>query len=174
MKTLLLSLLLSVCIFAQSLTLKEGFVAAHTEMLITSIDPLNTFLKADVSIDQNDILSLRGKFWIQMDKFSSDNKERDEDMHKANRITAFPLATFTLIKLSKNTDGTYTIEGNLEFLGLIKPLQAKAEIHDKDGLVSIKATTKIFADDFGLEMPCILFVCVDEEIDLYVKAVFLK
>lgn len=105
MKIILLSLLVSVCVFAQNLTLKEGFVAVHTEMLLSStIDPLNSFLKADVSINQNDILSLRGKFWIQMDQFYSDDKDRDEHMHKANKVTEFPLANFTLMKLSKNTD----------------------------------------------------------------------
>jgi len=173
MKIILLSLLLSLSIFAQDLILTEGFVAAHTEMLIDkTIDPLNSSLNADVHIDGNDILSLKGVFSIPMNQFYSDNKDRDEKMHEANKIDAFPLASFTLTSIVKNEDNTYTLEGDLKFLGVIKPFQAKAEITDKEGLITISASSKIFAEDFGLEMPCLLFMCVDNKIDLYVKAVF--
>ncbi|MDF1880201.1 YceI family protein [Sulfurimonas sp. MAG313] len=173
MKIILLSLLMPFSILAQNITLKEGFVAAHTEMLMDStIDPLNTLLNANVSMNKNDILSLKGKFWIQMNQFSSDNKDRDTQMHKANKVKEFPLASFTLMDVTKNKDSTYTLKGKLTFLDHTRPFQAKAEITDKDGLVSISASSQIFAKDFGLEMPCLLFICVNEKIDLYVKAVF--
>ena len=175
MKIIILSLFMTLCVFAQNLTLKEGLVAAHTEMLMdATIDPLNTFLNADVSINQNDILSLRGKFWIEMGQFSSDNKDRDEYMHEANKINEFPLANFTLMNLTQNEDKTYTIKGNLEFLGVVKPLEANAEIIDKDNEIKISVHTQIHAKDFDLEMPCIIFMCVDEKIDIFVKAVFIK
>ena len=175
MKKLLLVLLLSLPVFAGNLSLKEGFVAAHTEMMMDStIDPLNNNLKADMSMQGDDLLSLKGKLWVEMALFSSDNAERDEHMHEANEAEAFPLATYDVSSVTVDKDGVYTIHGNLDFHGITKPFMATAEIKDVDGEISINATSEISGSDFGIEMPCMVFMCVRDQIDIFAKAVFVK
>lgn len=175
MKKLLLVLLLSLPVFAGNLSLKEGFVAAHTEMMMDStIDPLNNNLKADMSMQGDDLLSLKGKMWVEMALFSSDNADRDEHMHEANEAKSFPLATYHVSSVTIDTDGIYTIHGNLDFHGITKSFMATAEIKDVDGEISISATSKISGSDFGIEMPCMVFMCVRDQIDIFAKAVFIK
>ena len=175
MKKLLLVLLVSLPLLAGNLTLKNGFVAAHTEMMMDStIDPLNNHLQADVSINGDDLLSLKGKFWIEMGLFSSDNEDRDEHMHEADEASLFPKAIYNLSSVTMEEDGVYTLHGNLEFHGQTKPFMATAEITDKNGEITISATSKILVSDFGVEMPCMVFMCVRDQVDIFAKAVFTK
>ncbi|PHR53998.1 MAG: hypothetical protein COA44_14635 [Arcobacter sp.] len=176
MKKLLITLLMSLPLLAGNLQLKEGFVAAHTEMLMDStIDPLNTALQADISIQADDITSLSGKFWIEMNLFSSDNKDRDEHMHDATEVSKYPLATYTLSKVTKlRGDNEYKIEGTLNFFSQSKPFSTRSEITLEKGILTINATSMIKVSDYGLDMPCILFMCVRDEVDLFIKAVLVQ
>jgi len=175
MKKFLIVLLLALPIFAGSLHLEEGFVAAHTEMLMDStIDPLNTGLKAEVSIDEG-IESLKGSFSIEMNLFSSDNEDRDEHMHEATNALNFPLATFTIAEILKEEgENNYLIKGDLNFFKERKELTFRSEILQDDSSVTISATSKILVSDYGMEMPCMMFMCVRDEVDLFVKAKFKK
>ena len=176
MKKIFITLLVSLPLFAGNLQLQEGFVAAHTEATIGgSIDPLNTALQADIHINENDITSLNGKFWIEMNLFFSDNEDRDENMYEAMNTKQFPLATYTLNKVTK-TEGTdaYTLEGNLNFFGNERPLTLSAQITFKEGKLVINATSKFLVSDYEMQAPCLLFICVRDEIDLFTKAVFIE
>jgi len=175
-KTLILSLLLSLPAFADKLYLQEGFVAAHTQIMFGGgIDPLNTGLQADLSINENDISSLTGKFWIAMELFSSDDKGRDEHMHESTQTQKYPLATYTLSKVTKiEGNNNYSLEGTLNFFGQDRPLTAKSQIILDKGILSIKATSKISMNNYGLEMPCLVFICVEDNVDLFIKAVLAK
>lgn len=175
MKKLLLVLLLSLPIFAGNLELKEGFVAAHTEMMMDStIDPLNHTLQADMSMTGDDLLSLKGKLWVEMALFSSDNTDRDEHMHEAYEEKAFPLATYNISSITVDKEGVYMIHGSLEFHGVEKPFMATAEIKEANSEITLSATSKILGSDFGIEMPCMVFMCVRDQIDIFAKAVFIK
>ena len=169
-------LCLPLSLLSQNLELKEGFVAAHTEMIFDkSIDPLNTNLEADVTMQGDDISSLHGKFWIKTKHFYSDNQARDTNMYDALKIDDYPLASYTLHKV-RRSDGlnNFELEGNLNFFGRTQALSIQAEILlDKDKL-TIKAMSEIKASDYGLEMPCMLLLCVQNKIDLYIKAVLLR
>jgi hypothetical protein len=113
MKKLLIVLILVFPLFGDSLSLKDGFVGAHTEMVMDStIDPLNTNLKAEVTIDGDDILSLRGKLYLSMNLFVSDNADRDEHMNEMNEVDKFATATYTISSLTKSTKpDMYVIHG---------------------------------------------------------------
>ncbi len=175
MKNLFMSLLLVFPLFAADLTLKEGFVAAHTEMLMDStIDPLNNALHATLSMKNNDPATLSGKLWIEMQLFSSDNAERDEHMHEANEVAKFPLATYTLKKAVHQKDDSYTLEGELEFHGQHKAWSMNAQILNLDDTLTINATSSFLVSDFGMEMPCMVFMCVRDQVDIFAKAVLLK
>lgn len=177
MNKLLMALLLTFPLFAGTLTLKEGFVAAHTEVMGDStIDPLNTELKANISMDES-IESMKGDFSIEMAFFSSDNEDRDENMHEETEVKEFPLATYTISKVTKEKgDINYNLEGTLNFHGVDKPLRITAEITQDSQSVTIKGTSQINVSDYGIDMPCLggFFLCVDDKVGLFVKAVLTK
>lgn len=175
MKKIIMVLILAYPLFAAELTLKEGFVAAHTEMIMDStIDPLNTNLKGKMSITGDDLLSLKGTLSIQMDLFTSDNEDRDEHMHEANEASQFPLASYTITSVTQNTKGDYTLHGTMTFHGQDKPFIAQAEIIDTKDEIIISATSHLLVSDFGIEAPCMMFMCVRDKVDIFAKAIFLK
>ncbi|MDD5401154.1 MAG: YceI family protein [Sulfurimonas sp.] len=172
MKKLLLALLLALPLFAVNLQLKSGSVAAHTEMAMDSaIDPLNNSLRADITMEGDDITTLKGKFWVEMNLFVSDKSDRDKNMYKDVEADKFKLATYTISSVTKTDDG-YTINGVLNFHGKEKPLSAKAKITTTSGALAIEATSMILVSDFGIKMPCMVFMCVRDRVDLTVKAAF--
>ena len=174
MKKILLVLLMSLPLLATNLVLKNGYVAAHTEMMMDStIDPVNNYLQADVTIDGNDISSLKGKFWVEMNLFTSDNADRDKNMYESVEEGKYKLATYTISSVAKTeTKDVYTIDGVLSFHGTDKPLGAQAKIVVVDGSLTIDATSKILVSDFGVEPPCLVFMCVRDQVDLLIKASF--
>jgi len=175
MKKLLLVLLFVFPLFAGNLALKSGFVAAHTEMMMDStIDPMNSELHGNMSIEGDDLLTIKGKLWVELDLFTSDETDRDDHMDEAQEIQKFPIATYTVSSLTKNTDGSYTIHGTLDYHGENKPFMANAEITDKNGLITISATSKLLVSDFGIEMPCMVFMCVRDQVDIFAKAVLIR
>lgn len=174
MKKILIGLLLALPLIATDLELKSGSVAAHTEMLMDStIDPVNNSLQADISIENNDITTIKGKFWVEMTLFKSDKSDRDESMYKEIQADKFKSATYTIGSVTKiDGENSYKIDGKLNFLGQEKPLSANAKITTIDGSLVIEAKTMILMSDFGLKMPCMMFMCVRDQVDLLVKAAF--
>jgi len=173
MNKLIIIFLLSIPLFSGNLELKEGFIAIHTEMLIDkTIDPLNSSLQAELSINKDDFLSIKGKFWIEMKNFVSDNTDRDKEMHLANDILTFPLTTFALNTLEATAEANiYILHGDLNYFKKTQPFSAKAEIIIKDEIITIKATSSLNVSEYGVEMPCLLFMCVEDKVDIFVKAV---
>lgn len=174
MKNILLGLLLALPLLAVDLELKSGSVAAHTEMLMDStIDPVNNSLQADISIENNDITTIKGKFWVEMTLFKSDNSDRDANMYKEIQTDKFKSATYTVGSVTKiDGEDSYMIDGTLNFFGQEKALSAKAKITTVDGSLLIEANSMILMSDFGIKMPCMMFMCVRDQVDLLVKAAF--
>lgn len=174
MKKLLIVLLLSLPVFAMELKLSSGSVLAHTEMLMDSqINPINNFLKADISIQDSDVTSIKGKFWVEMFGFVSNKSDRDKNMYKEVEADKYKLATYTISSITKGTQkDSYTINGELDFHGQKKELSADAKISVKDGVLNLEAKTKILVSDFGIEAPCLVFMCVRDQVDLTINATF--
>jgi polyisoprenoid-binding protein YceI len=176
MKKMLLLFLCTLPLIAGNLVLQEGFVAAHTEMVMDkTIDPLNNRLRTDLNMDSDDISSLKGTISVETGFFSSDNSDRDKEMYETLDSSAFPLATYTLSKVSKSEgENAYTLSGMLDFHGLKKELDFDAEITLENNTLTINATSMILMSDFGVKIPCMMFMCVRDQIDLFAKAVLLK
>lgn len=175
MKHILFALFLTLPLLAGNLELKEGFVAAHTEMMMdSSIDPLNNDLHADMSMEGDDLMTLRGKLWVEMSLFSSDNAKRDKNMHETNEVEKYPLATYSISTLTHIRENAYTLNGELTFHGKTKPFSFNTEIFLTGETVTINATSKLLVSDFGMEMPCMLFMCVKDQVDIFAKAVLSK
>lgn len=174
MKKIIITLLLALPLFAINLELKSASVTAHTEMMMdNAINPKNDALKADISISNNDITTIKGKFWVEMSLFKSDKSDRDKNMYKDVEAEKFKLSTYTISSVKKvDGESSYTIDGELDFHGVKKPLSAKAKITTIDGSLSINATSMILMSDFGIKMPCMVFMCVRDKVDLLIDAKF--
>ena len=176
MKKLFLGLLLSLPLLAGSLQLLDGSIETHTEMMMDSeINPLNKSLQADVSIEGVNINTLAGKFWVDLNLFASDKKDRDEHMYKSLESTKFTSATFSILNVQATAEkDIYSINGKLNFHGVEKALEAKAKIYFENNTLHFEATSMINMPDYGIEMPCMVFMCVRDQVDLVVKATFTK
>ena len=176
MKKLLMSLLFSLPLLAGSLQLQSGSIQAHTEMMMDSeINPLNKSLQADISIEGSNIKTLSGKFWVDLNLFASDKKDRDEHMYESLESTKFTSATFSILNVEATAEAdTYTVNGKLSFHGVERTLQAKAKIYFENNTLHFDATSMINMPDYGIEMPCMVFMCVRDQVDLVVKATFSK
>lgn len=174
MKKMFMMLLLALPLFALDLELKSGYVAAHTEMLMDkTIDPTNNYLNASITIDNNDITTIKGKFWVEMTLFSSDKSDRDKSMYEEIQTDKFKLATYTISDVKKaEGEDSYTINGVLDFHGEKKELSANAKITTVEGSLTIDASSMILMSDYGIKMPCMMFMCVRDQVDLLVKATF--
>ncbi|MDD2653205.1 MAG: YceI family protein [Sulfurimonas sp.] len=173
MKKILLLALLSLGLFGAELHLKNGSVAAHTEMLMDkTIDPFNNALQAAITMQNGDITTMQGKFWVEMSLFKSDKSDRDEHMYKEVDTLKYKLATYTISSVTKVQDNLYTIKGKLDFHGVSRELEAKAKITAVNSNVTMDATSMILVSEYGIKMPCMVFMCVRDQVDLSVKASF--
>lgn len=174
MKKLLFILLLSLPLLAGNLQLKSGSIAAHTEMLMdTEIDPLNSNLFAQMKIQDNDFTTLSGKFWVDLNSFASDNTDRDEHMYESLDTENFKLATYTIISVTKSDAlDMFKVKGTLDFHGHKKELNADAKITLNNGALEFNATSMMMMPEYGVEMPCMMFLCVRDQLDLVIKASF--
>lgn len=174
MKKIFTMLLLALPLFAINLELKSGYVAAHTEMMMDStIDPVNNYLKAELTIENNDITTIKGKFWVETILFTSDKSDRDKSMYKEIEADKFAFATYTISSIVKTEqENGYVINGTLDFHGQKRELSADAKITTIEGSLVIEATSMILMSDYGIEMPCMMFMCVRDQVDLLIKATF--
>ncbi|WP_455756203.1 YceI family protein [Sulfurimonas sp.] len=174
MKKLLLVLLLSLPMFAGNLELSSGSIVAHTEMAMDSeINPASKNLQAKIYINGEDITTLSGKFFVDIKSFVSDNTDRDDHMYKSIDTDKYTLATFKVASVVQtNEKDIYKINGTLDFHDKKDELSAKAKITYKDGVLDLDADSMILMSKFGVEMPCMMFMCVRDQVDLKIKATF--
>ncbi|MCK9472745.1 YceI family protein [Sulfurimonas sp.] len=174
MKKMFMMLLLALPLLALNLELKSGYVAAHTEMLMDkTIDPTNNYLNASITIQNNDITTIKGKFWVEITLFTSDKGDRDKSMYEELQTDKFKLATYTITNVTKaDAEDSYTINGILDFHGEKKELSANAKITTVEGSLTIDASSMILMSDYGIKMPCMIFMCVRDQVDLLIKATF--
>ncbi len=174
MKKLLIVLLLSLPIFAYDLQQKSGLVEAHTEQLMDSnINITNNNLHAQLKIEDKQITTLSGKFWVDVVAFESEKEDRDKNMYKSIGASEFKMATYTISNIMmSDADGGYIINGKLNFHGQERELRAEGKIFFKDDILTIDMTSVIYMSEYGVEMPCMIFMCVRDQIDLTIKATF--
>jgi polyisoprenoid-binding protein YceI len=159
-------------LFAASLQMQSGSIAAHTEMVMDkTIDPFTEKLAGEISMDGSDIGTLKGRFWVDLNLFSSDNKDRDKHMFEALESKSFTTASYEIVSVEKkDTANSYTIKGTLDFHGVKKELIADATITVANGVLNLEAKSMINMPDYGVTMPCMVFMCVRDQVDLLVKA----
>jgi polyisoprenoid-binding protein YceI len=108
-----------------------------------------------------------------MTLFTSDKSDRDKSMYEEIEAEKFAFATYTITSIVKSEkEDAYVINGTLDFHGEKRELSADAKITTVNGSLVIDATSMILMSDYGIEMPCLMFMCVRDQVDLLIKATF--
>ncbi|QFR48274.1 YceI family protein [Sulfurimonas lithotrophica] len=178
MKFLVLSIILVLSLFAGELKLQSGSVMGLTSVLGDSkIDPKNDNLLTNLSIDGDDITTLKGTISVEMALFKSQNADRDENMLETLEVEKFTKSIYTIQSVEDTkAPSVYILKGELDLHGVKKALDFNATITQDDMILSIDAKSKINVEDYGIEMPCLLgfTMCVDENVEINGVAVFNK
>lgn len=166
MSALLAASVLSLSAFAQDYTLQEGVIQAHTSVLGDSdISPQSTKVLGTLSKDAS-LESLKGNVSMKLYSLKSDNDKRDEHMYEALHAKENKETSFRLESVKKQDDG-YHIIGTLTLNNVEKPIDAKADIQEKENQLNLKGDFQIKMTDFKIEPPTLLFLSVRDEVDVH-------
>lgn len=162
-----LLVILSLALFANanSLTVQNGEIKAHTEVFGDSeINPTTKNVKADLTIE-NSIESIKGKIYFETLTLISDKKSRDEHMYELLQVEKFKTISFDIRSITKN-ETDYEIKGALTLNGVTKNIKAKIIINQQNNQISLNGGFSFNLTDFNLEPPKMMFLTVRNQIDI--------
>jgi polyisoprenoid-binding protein YceI len=120
------------------------------------------FESGDVTVKEGKLES--GKFVADMNSLTSEDLKNDAgELEKLNghlksgdffEVEKFPTASYEITKVTPSAEGDYNmvLDGNLTVKGITKPVQFKANVSVKEGLVSIATEPKdIKREEFGVK-----------------------
>jgi len=172
-RSLFLFLFAASWLMAAELVITQGSIKAHTEVFGDStIDPMTTALSSHLKMSDG-VESISGSINASMRALQSDNDDRDEHMAEAIASEKFPLATYTFTDVVKTEEG-YTINGNLNFHGVTKPLSVAAQFLERDNMLKLTGTAYFAMSEYDVEPPTMLFLTVRDQIDLKIDITFEK
>ena len=162
---LLVILSLALFVNANSLTVQNGEIKAHTEVFGDSeINPTTKNVKADLTIE-NSIESIKGKIYFETLTLISDKKSRDEHMYELLQVEKFKTISFDIRSNTKN-ETDYEIKGALTLNGVTKNIKAKIIINQQNNQISLNGGFSFNLTDFNLEPPKMMFLTVRNQIDI--------
>ena len=162
---LLVILSLALFVNANSLTVQNGEIKAHTEVFGDSeINPTTKSVKADLTME-NSIESIKGKIYFETLTLISDKKSRDEHMYELLQVEKFKTISFDIRSITKN-ETDYEIKGALTLNGVTKNIKAKIIINQQNNQISLNGGFSFNLTDFNLEPPKMMFLTVRNQIDI--------
>ena len=173
MRYLFLALFATSILFSANLAFSSGYVQAHTSVFGDStINPRSSNITSHLTMDKGDVTTLKGSVDVSLVKLKSDNEDRDEHMYKVLDIKKYTQTTYTIKSVTKNSVGSYNIEGTLDLHGVKKPINLLGEITQKGDNVTIKAKTSFKMSDFGIEPPKLLFLTVRDLLEMTIDTTY--
>lgn len=168
MYKLALILILSLGAFANSLTITQGEITAHTEVFGDSeINPATKDVKVDLSIDDK-IESIKGKIFFDTLSLVSQKKDRDANMYELLNEPKFKTISFDIKNIVRN-DANYDINGVVTLNGVSKDITVKSNITEQNNQISFDGGFSFNLTDFNLEPPTMFFLTVRDQIDISYK-----
>ena len=161
-----LLIILSLGLFANanSLTVQNGEIKAHTEVFGDSeINPATKNIKADLTIE-NSIESIKGKIYFETLTLVSDTKGRDEHMYELLKSEKFKTISFDIKNITKN-ENDYNINGLVTLNGISKNITAKGSMDKQNNQILLNGGFSFNLTDFNLEPPKMIFLTVRNQID---------
>ncbi|MCC7479615.1 YceI family protein [bacterium] len=80
--------------------------------------------EGSITLDTANLANSAVSLTVDMNSVDTNNDKRDEHVRSADfyNVAAFPNSTFQSTGLSDNGDGTWNLTGDLEFMGIRKPV----------------------------------------------------
>jgi len=165
---LLVILSLGLFASASSITVQNGEIKAHTEVLGDSeINPTTKNVKADLTIEDT-IESIKGKIYFEALTLVSDKNGRDEHMHELLKVEKYKTISFDIKNITKN-ENSYDINGIVTLNGVSKNITAKTVINRQNNQITLNGGFSFNLTDFSLEPPVMMFLTVRNQIDITYK-----
>ncbi len=165
-RKVVLLLVLPLVLFGANLSFESGVIQAHTKVFgDSSIDPSVKNIKADLSMQDDSIDSLKGKLSFNIIDFKSSNDGRDEHMQEMFNMKKYSDISLSINKVTPQNK-QYLISATLNMHGVQKPIDINSTITKNDGSVSINANFSVKVSDYGMEPPSLLFFTVRDRVDI--------
>ncbi len=99
-----------------------GFKVKH--LVISTVKGTFTNFDAQIQTEGEEFENSKITFTAQAESITTNNTHRDEHLKNADffNVAEFPTITFTSTGITKNTDGTFTVNGDFTMHGITKPL----------------------------------------------------
>ncbi len=165
MLKLFLLLIFVVSVNANSFSLFQGEVRAHTEVFGDStINPKSTKINSLLLMPKG-VESLKGSISFDALSLVSDNLDRDEHMYEALNVKNHTFISFQIKSVQKQ--GTeYLLKGKLTLNGTQKDIESLVSVVQKEGTLELAGTFSIMMSDFNIEPPTLLFLTVRDQVDI--------
>jgi len=165
-KRIMFLLVLPLAVFGGNLSLTNGLIQAHTKVFgDASIDPSVKNIQTDLSMQNSDITSLKGKVAFHIVNLVSSNKDRDEHMQEMFAMQTYPDISLEINKVIPK-DQKYLIEGTLSMHGIKKPVKINSTIAQNGNAITMHADFNVKVSDYGMEPPSLLFFTVRDRVDI--------
>lgn len=162
---LLVVLILALGASANTLTIQNSEIIAHTEIFGDSqINPSTKDVKADLTMTDT-IESIKGKIYFDTLSLISDQKTRDEHMYKLLNVDKFKTISLDIRSITKK-ENDYEIKGILTLNGVSKNLKANISINQQNNQILLSGGFAFNLTDFNLEPPSMMFLTVRNQIDI--------
>ena len=158
------------------------FEVSH--LAVSSVTGTFTGFTGSIISGSNDFQNAKVNATIDVNSVDTNNLERDKHLKEDDFFNAakYPNITFVSSVFTKNSDNSYTIQGDLTIRNITKPISLTA---DYGGLVSINgkqkagftARGKINRFDYGLKWDDVLDsggLIVGEKVDIILKVELIK
>ena len=173
MRNIFLAIIFSGFALANSLTFQSGKVMVHTSVFGDStIDPESSVITSHLTINGDDITTIKGSVDVSLVDLKSDNSDRDEHMYEAIDTKKYTKTTYTINSISPNSAGKYNIYGTLNLHGVAKKLDFSANITKKGKEITITGETAFKMSDFGITPPKLLFLTVRDLLELKINTTY--
>jgi len=173
MHKLFLVVILGIFAFANNLMLDQGEITAHTEVFgDNNINPKTQDINSILSMNRG-IESIKGDIEIKSISLSSNNKDRDKNMHELLNIKTYPLISSRIEHIQKK-DNKYEISGMVTLNGISNKFTSIAIINESEKRVDLTGTFSIKLTQFGLKPPVLIFLTVRDQIDINYNLAYIK
>jgi polyisoprenoid-binding protein YceI len=155
-------------------------------MMISTVTGKFTKFDADVQTDDEDFMTARANFAIDVDSITTGNEQRDGHLQASDffESTQYPRIRFTTSRFEKvDNDGSYEIYGNLTIRDVTKQVKLDAEfggvIKDPWGntRAGITVSGKINRKEYGLQFHAVTEtggLVVSDEVRIHLGLEFIK
>lgn len=203
MYKLLFLVLLTTGLSADYLTLLNGYIKAHTEVIgDNEIDPFSNKVGSRLTI-QDSVESIKGKIFVGVHTFRNitDDRptQRDEEMHEVLNVINYPVISFNIQEVVKSENSnennlkdssqnaaiidvykqevikeSYKIRGILNVNGVEKEVSSEATIIDNVYGLNMTGNFSFLLSDFNMEPPSLAFFTIRDQIDIKYNLTYQK